>query len=84
MFKLMTQKHTKKYKQRVIQCTNSLATPIVGAPTGNPKILEYWIYSGAWKFVNNLELSTYLPKYDLKHLQIFTQVLKVDKENPGK
>ncbi len=41
-------------------------------------------YSAAGKFVNPLEFSTFLHKYDPKHHQIFAQVLKVDKENPIK
>ncbi len=41
------------------------------------------IYSAAWKFVNPLEYSIFLHKYD-PQLQIFAQVLKVDKENPIK
>ncbi len=32
-------------------------------------------------FVNPLEFSIFLHKYDPKHHQIFIQVLKVDKEN---
>ncbi len=40
-----------------------------------------YIYSAAWKFVNPLEFSIFLHKYDPKHNQIFAQVLKVDKEN---
>ena len=42
------------------------------------------IYSAAWKFVNPLDFSVFLHKYDLKHDQIFTQVLKLDKVNPFK
>ncbi len=42
------------------------------------------IYSAAGKFVNPLEFSIFLHKYDPKHNQIFAQVLKVDKENPIK
>ncbi len=41
-------------------------------------------YSAAGKFVNPLEFSIFLHKYDPKHNQIFTQVLIVDKENPIK
>ncbi len=40
------------------------------------------VYSAAWKFVNPLEISIFLHKYDPKHNQIFEQALKVDKENP--
>ncbi len=40
------------------------------------------MYSAAWKFVNLLQFSIFLHKYDPKHHQIFTQVQKVDKENP--
>ncbi len=43
-----------------------------------------YIYSAAGKFVDPLEFSIFLHKYDPKHNQIFTQVLKVDKENPIK
>ncbi len=46
--------------------------------------LHMHIYSAAWKFVNPLEFSIFLHKYDPKHHQIFAQVLKVDKENPIK
>ncbi len=42
------------------------------------------LYSAAWKFVNPLEFSIFLHKYDPKHNQIFAQILKVDKENPIK
>lgn len=35
-------------------------------------------------FVNPLESSIFLLKYDPKHYQMFTKVLKVDKENPIK
>ncbi len=38
-----------------------------------------YIYSG--KFVNPLEFSIFLHKYDPKHNQIFAQVLKVDREH---
>ncbi len=41
-------------------------------------------YRDAVKFVNLLEFSIFLHKYDPKHNQIFTKVLKVDKENPIK
>ncbi len=44
--------------------------------------IEIWNeYSAAWKFVNPLVFSIFLHKYDPKHHQIFTQVLKVDKVN---
>ncbi len=49
--------------------------------------MYYWsntIYSAAGKFVNPLEFSIFLHKYDPKHNQIFAQILKVDKENPIK
>ncbi len=42
------------------------------------------IYSATGKFVNPLEFSIFLHKYDPKHNQIFAQVLKVDKDNPIK
>ncbi len=49
------------------------------------KNIQYiYIYSAAWKFVNPLEFSIFLHKYDTKHYQIFAQVLKVDRENPIK
>ncbi len=38
----------------------------------------------SWKFVNPLEFSVFLHKYDPKYNQIFAQVLQVDKENPIK
>lgn len=41
------------------------------------------IYTGR-TVVNPLELTTFLPKYDRQHPQIFTHVLRVDKDNPGK
>lgn len=40
-----------------------------------------YIHGGAWKFVNPFEFSTFLHGYDLKHLQVFTEVLQVGKEN---
>ncbi len=58
----------------------------------NVNIVKYYYYlkqlfsilicSAAGKFVNPLEFSIFLHKYDPKHNQIFAQVLKVDKENP--
>ncbi len=48
------------------------------------RYIYIYIYSAAWKFVNPLELSIFLHKYDPKHHQTFAQVLKVDKENPIK
>ncbi len=48
------------------------------------KLLYIYIYIAAWKFVNPLQFSIFLHKYDPKHHQIFTQVLNVDKENPIK
>lgn len=39
------------------------------------------MYSGAWEFVNPLEFSIFLHKYELKCGQIFTQILKLDKGN---
>ncbi len=44
-------------------------------------MLIQFIYSAAWKFVNPLELYIFLHKYDPKYNQIFTQVMKVNKEN---
>ncbi len=43
-----------------------------------------YTHSAARKFVNPLEFSIFLHKCDPKHIQIFAQVLKVDKENPIK
>ncbi len=46
-------------------------------------IIIFWdapVYSAAWKFVNPLEFSIFLYKYDPKHHQIFIRVLKVDRE----
>ena len=41
-------------------------------------------YSGACKFVNPVEFSIFIQKFELKNHQIFSQVQKVDKENQAK
>ncbi len=48
------------------------------------KLCKIITYIAAWKFVNPLEFSIFLHKYNPKHHQIFTQGLKEDKENPIK